>query len=95
MKFSKDYSKLDFKAFTTIRKRSLRYSWGGNYKIETPTREFRATVRAICPIKKINITESLALADADCSRGELITMLEKWYGKDFDDFMLLVLEEGA
>jgi len=27
--------------------------------------------------------------DADCSKAELVAMLEKWYGKDFDDFLLL------
>ena len=45
---------------------------------------------------KNEITDSLARYDADCSKAELIAMLEKWYGKDYDDFLLLTLKrEGV
>ena len=44
---------------------------------------------------KKDITEELAQSDADCSREELIAMLEGWYGKEFDNFVLLTFEKEA
>lgn len=44
-------------------------------------------------MEKAHISEQLAQNDADCSKEELIAMLEKWYGKKFDDFVLLTLEK--
>ena len=92
MKFSKDYSKLDKNTFTTIRRASNYYRICSVYKIKTPTKEFKAMIVAGETIVKKDMTEELARSDADCSRKELITMLEKWYGKKFDDFVLFTLE---
>lgn len=93
MKFSKDYSKLDKPIFTTIRKKTIAYALGGHYKIKSPTKEFMVRLIIIQLLKKNEITEELAQSDADCSKAELIVMLEKWYGKEFDDFVLLTLEK--
>jgi hypothetical protein len=93
MKFSKDYSKLDKLIFTTIRKGSNYYRIHSICKIKTPTREFKAMIVAKETIEKEDITEELAQSDADCSKVELIAMLEKWYGKEFDDFVLLTLQQ--
>ena len=46
-------------------------------------------------MSKANITERHALSDADCSRAELIAMLERWYGKEFDDFVLLTMQKES
>ena len=92
MKFSKDYSKLDKLTFTTIRKYSGYYMCGMTVNIKTPTKEFKAKVIKANWMNKSMISENLAQSDADCSRVELITMLEGWYGKRFDDFVLITLE---
>ena len=95
MKFSKDYSKLDQRIFTTIRKntrhnRSILLGEGTKgLLMKTPTQEFRAYLIKLERLRKKNITERLARSDADCTKAELVAMLEKWYGKDFDDFLLL------
>ncbi len=98
MKFSKDYSKLGNQIFTTIRK-NTRYNrvlgnTGSSILIMTPTRQFWAQIIEKNEIKKNQITEKLANSDADCSRAELITMLEKWYGKEFDDFLLFTFRKA-
>ena len=94
MRFSKDYSKLERDVFTTIRKcrKSQGYIFGNVWIIKTPTRQFKAELIGVQKISKDMITEELARHDADCSRDELIAMLEGWYGKSFDDFVLLTLE---
>lgn len=89
MKFSKEYSKLSSNEFTTIRKRSRLYRRGTIVHIVTPTQKFDGRVIARLATYKHEITEEMALKDADCTRQELISMLEKWYGKSFDDFVLL------
>lgn len=94
MKFTKDYSKFEKRIFTSIRKNTRHYRVLGNLsgksiKIQTPTQEFRAYIIEKRKIKKSQITEKLARSDADCSKAELVAMLEKWYGKEFDDFLLL------
>ena len=91
MKFSKDYSKLDKPIFTTIRKNTGYYRIKNVYGIHTPTKEFLGRVIITEPLNKNSITEKIAQEDADCSKAELIAMLEKWYGKQFDDFILLTL----
>lgn len=91
MKFTKEYSKLKNTVFTTIRKYSGYYNYGGIYKIDTPEQTFKARVIALSPLHKDEIDNQLARIDADCSREELIGMLEKWYGEDFDDFMIMAL----
>lgn len=91
MRFSKDYSKLNQSTFTTIRKNTIAYVVGNIYTVKTPTQEFKVEVTHKQPLRKAGITEDLAVSDADCSRRELITMLEKWHGKKFDNFALLFL----
>ena len=92
MKFSKEYSKLNKKRFTTIRKNTRRYKPESIYSIITPKQKFKARVISRLYIKKEDITDFIALYDADCSRWELIELLEKWYGRDFNDFVLITLE---
>ena len=92
MRFSKDYSKLDKQIFTTIRKNTSHYRLMRKCKVHTPTSLFTAYLIKLRRLKKEQITEKLAQSDADCSRTELIAMLEKWYGKEFDDFLLLTFK---
>lgn len=93
MKFSKDYTKLDWDKFTTIRLNNGYYKEGKMVKINTPTKDFKAKVVMTEAITKGDITEELAEMDADCSREELIGMLENWYGKKKDDFVLIWMEK--
>lgn len=91
MKFSKEYRKLRRKSFTTIRKNLGYYQKGQIIEVITPKQGFIAEIQEIREITKDDITEDLAQRDADCSRRELIDLLEKWYGKDHDDFILIFL----
>jgi hypothetical protein len=91
MKFSKNYTKLNKKSFTTIRKNLGFYKVGQIINIYTPTNQFKAKIFQIDRITKEKITESVALFDADCSRQELINMLEIWYGKNYNDFIIIGL----
>ena len=93
MKFSKDYSKLDRKAFTTIRKNNGFYKVGQSVQIQTPTRTFRAKTFQIDKISKEKITDVIARFDADCSKEELVKMLENWYGKNYNDFVIIGLRK--
>lgn len=95
MIFTREYQKLKNKQFTTIRKNSGYYRWGATYKIKTPTETFKAIVTHFKPITKKEITDKVALADAECSAIELKKMLEKWYGKTYDDFIILTLERES
>ncbi|GAH84992.1 unnamed protein product [marine sediment metagenome] len=96
MKFSKDYSKLDKLIFTTIRKNTRHYRLPRRiWNIQTPTRKFKAYLIKLRKLKKKQITEKLARSDGDCSKAELIAMLEGWYGKEFDDFVLLTFQKES
>ena len=96
MRFSREYRKLKENIFTTIRKNSKGvYDVGRFKKVVTPKQEFGAYIIGSRPLKKAEITEELAQSDADCSRVELIKKLDGWYGKDFDDFVLLTLERNG
>ncbi|GAH35588.1 unnamed protein product, partial [marine sediment metagenome] len=87
------YSKLSKKRFTTIRKNTRRYRPEGVYSIITPKQKFKAKVISRVYIKKEDITDFIALYDADCShKWELIELLDKWYGREFNDFVLITLE---
>lgn len=93
MKFSKEYSKLSKKRFTTIRKNTKRYKPGSIYFIVTPKQKFKAKVISRVYIKKEDITDFMALYDADCShKWELIDLFDKWYGREFNDFVIITLE---
>lgn len=91
MIFTKEYSKLSEPSFCTIRKNTGHYQLGRIYKIRTPEQLFRARVYASRAIKKKDITEYLARKDGSYSKKELILRLEKWYGKKYDNFILLYL----
>jgi len=91
MKFTSEYSKLKKQKFTTIRKNRGYYKVGANYLIGTPEQTFIAQVIDIQAITKSQITDELALDDADCTANELKNKLETWYGKQYDNFILLTL----
>lgn len=91
MRFTKNYSKLKNNRFTTIRKNTGYYKVGWIYDIMTPKSGFQAQVLSVTPIKKSDIDDELAISDADMTRNELIKMLERWYGKRYDDFVLMTL----
>jgi len=96
MKFTREHSKLKNTYFTTIRKNTGYYRLGNTYTIVTPSERFKAKVQSAEPITKADINDSIALADADMSAENLRKMLEKWYGKKYDNFVLmrLVRENG-
>lgn len=89
MKFSKNWTKLEQDVFTTIRKNTDYYYPNKLIKIKTPKAEFLARITDRTYIKKTDITEEMARKDADCSREELIAILEGWYGKFYDNFVFL------
>jgi len=91
MKFSKRYTKLDFPVFTTIRKNIGYYRERMLVDVNTPDGKFRAEILSIRSIKKNDITELMAVRDANCSRADLIKMLERWYGTQYDNFILITL----
>ena len=91
MRFTKNYEKLNRALFTTIRKNTKMYKLGNIYEIQTPNFKLYAKIIGRYPITKIQITDKLAMADAECSRDQLVQMLDKWYGKDFDDYILITL----
>lgn len=91
LRFSKEYSKLSQKCFTTIRINTSFYKLNRTYTIHTPNQTFIAKIISRKLIKKVDITDDLAQQDADCDAKTLREMLEKWYGKKFDDFVILTL----
>ena len=91
MKFSKNYSKLDYPVFTTIRRNIGYYKEGMIISVKTLDENFGVEVLSIRRITKRNITELMAVRDADCSKVELIKMLERWYGTTYNDFILITL----
>lgn len=95
MKFSHEYTKLSKKIFTTIRRNNNFYKIGHTYQIQTPKQNFKAKVIEGELISKTEIDDHLARNDADMIAQELVVLLETWYGKIFDDFVLLTLERGG
>ena len=91
MIFTKEHSKLKNSSFTTIRKNTGYYRAGNTYTVMTPSEKFKARVQSIIPLKKSDITDELALTDADMTADELRSMLESWYGRQYDDFVLIKL----
>ena len=91
MKFSKQYEKLSDTVFTTIRKNNGFYNLWRTYSITTPQNKFRATIIGLTPIKKLDIFNALSLYDAECDKYSLCDMLEKWYGKKHDDYVLITM----
>lgn len=91
MKFSTDYPKLDWKVFTTIRQNRGYYIPGEIIKINTPTKNFKAEVLAIQPIKKQDITFNMAKVDANTTAEGLTKQLIAWYGPEYNDYILITL----
>ena len=92
MKFSENYEKLGWIIFTTIRKNTGKYKLGNIYTMNiSGSGKFKAKIIGLLPIKKEEITDDLASVDAEVSKERLIMMLENWYGKDFDDYILITL----
>jgi hypothetical protein len=95
MIFSENYTKLDKGVFTTIRKNTNHYKVGKTYSMQVKGKiDFPATIIGVKMLKKADITEEIARTDADRSRQELVDMLEGWYGKEFDDYVLITLQKG-
>lgn len=91
MKFSHHYTKLDYPIFTTIRQNKSYYKLGQQILIYEPNNIFKAEIVSIRKIIKNEITENIARRDADCSKEILIQKLKTWYGKEYNDFILLTL----
>lgn len=91
MKFSKNYEKLGWVIFTTIRKNTGKYRLGDIHTMNTPMGKFNAKVIGLYLIKKEEITDSLANIDAETTKEGLIKMLDTWYGRGFDDYVLITL----
>jgi len=93
MIFTHEFSILKKKIFITIRKNTNFYKIGHSYQVHTPEQNFKAKVIKSKAISKLKINDSLARSDADMSAVDLILLLDRWYGKTFDDFVLLTLEK--
>ena len=93
MIFTHEYSILKKKIFTTIRKNTFFYKVGHSYQVHTPEQTFKAKVIKSEAISKLEINDSLAQSDADMSAVDLILLLDRWYGKMFNDFVLLTLKK--
>ena len=91
MIFTKEHSKLKNSSFTTIRKNTGYYQVGNTYTVMTPSDKFKVRVQSIKLLKKSDITDKIAFADADMAADKLRLMLENWYGKQYDDFVLIKL----
>ena len=91
IRFSTNWEKLGWTIFTTIRKNTHSKLVGQIHTIRTPDGDFKAKIIGLYPIKKIEITDDLAFADADMTKDGLIRLLEGWYGKEFDDYVLITL----
>ena len=92
MKFSKNWKKLSEPYFTTIRKNTGRYRLGSECTINAPRGKFKAYIIGLMMIKKEDITDMMAKYDAETDRNGLISMLEGWYGKTFNDYILITLK---
>ena len=97
MIFSKHYSKLDRDVFTTIRRNTGYYRPAQIIfcQVKGERQEIKASILSVVPIKKSEITDALAQADADCSRTELLAMLTDWYGSACDDYVLIRLRKES
>jgi len=93
MIFTHEYSILKKKVFTSIRRNTGFYKIGHSYQVHTPEQSFKAKVIKSKAISKSEIDDSLARSDADMSAVDLILLLDRWYGKTFDDFVLLTLKK--
>jgi len=91
MKFSKQYSKLVYPIFTTIRQNKGYYNEGQVISVSTPETGFKAEIVSIRKLSTKHFTETIALRDADCSKGELMDLMHLYYKQDTDDLILITL----
>jgi len=91
MKFSKDYKKLEYPIFTTIRHNGGYYNTGQIINVYTPSQEFRAQIVSIREIQLKDITETIAKRDADCSVKEIISLFRMFYKDKTNDLILITL----
>ena len=64
--------------------------------IVTPDDRFKARIICTGRLRKAEIDDILAKRDAATTADKLVKMLEKWYGKKYDDFVLITLHrEGG
>lgn len=91
MKFSKEYSKLNYPIFTTIRQNKGFYEVGMDIKIYTPKQQFYAQIVSIRNIALNDITDTIAKRDADCGYLELRQMMKNFYKNKASDLILITL----
>lgn len=91
MKFSKEYLKLQYPIFTTIRQNKGYYKEGQIISISTPKQEFKAEIVGIRKLTLNDITKTISHKDADCEPDELIELMKKFYKQDADNLILLTL----
>jgi hypothetical protein len=91
MKFSKEYSKLQYPIFTTIRQNYGYYKVGQTIGIDTPKQSFCAEIVSIRNIQLCHISETIALRDADCTTEELVLLMKKFYQSNANDLILITL----
>lgn len=92
MKFSKSYKKLYQPVFTTIRKNTGYYKVGQTIQVTVQEKHtFSAEIASIRPIALKDITETMAMRDADCSRKELIELMCLFYKKEANNLILITL----
>ena len=91
MKFSKEYSKLQYPIFTTIRQNKGYYREGQVINVTTPKQQFKAEIVSIRKMSLINITTTIAHWDADCPTQALENLLVRFYKDKANDLILLTL----
>ena len=91
MKFSKEYQKLSYPIFTTIRQNGGYYQEGQRINIDTPEQTFRAEIVGIRYLSIRDITPTMALRDADCSVDEIIKLFKMFYKDKANDLILITL----
>ena len=85
--FSKKYSKLSNRIFTTIRWLDARYDLGRTYAVIYIVPNAFHTRQKLCHARIIkmeivrvrDISDETIFKDADCSRLEFLAMLQNWY----------------
>jgi len=91
MKFTTEWKKLDYPIFTTIRQDKGYYRVGQRIPIETPSQCFMVEIVSIRKMIQEDITDTMALRDADCTKQEFNALLYKFYKDNVGSLILLTL----
>lgn len=91
MKFSKEYSKLKYPIFTTIRQDKGYYNLGQIINVETPEQVFKAEVVSLRKMTTNDLTVTMALRDADCSVQSLEELFKRFYKDNVGPLVLITL----